>query len=1181
MNKVKFKEQLVSHFPEAQVQNDGKNIILVFEKGMQQLLKQACSCSYDHEDDALILAKAAKIIRRDILNYPDSFQFTGSFPQKCQEKSVPTNLKYLVSMILNGSSIKDQETTDSQNSLTISQAILYNCKRRSLQSTSMSHHSKKLIPPLPIYIALKIHSLTRSKKLVSELYQLGISISYKRLLELQDQIASNLCQKSNQIGLVCPSQLRHGLFTVGALDNLDHNPSSTTSTESFHGTGISLFQFPTEENAGRTQLTTIDIVTTGYMSQKLPDSYTIVPALAFKKESVEVPQLTTIFENISSKSERLEDAVSIEKEWLDHVLGILPKNVEEHGTPIAWSAYHASCTSAPSHTAAITQLMPLFYEKAASAAMVKHGMTVQQQAIKFLNSDQIPVTVFDEPLFAIAKLVQWKYPTTHGEDKHVVLMGGLHIEMAVWNTIGDYLEGSGWTTALTQADISSSGISDSFLKATHLTKTRYAHQVTAVALAKLQEDAYMSTGESLTKEEWLKNMNEQSPTFQYWDTILRLELLVFVFVRAHREQNFALYLESLKEITPWFFAMDHYNYARWVPVHIHDMENLPSSIHDEFHLHGHWVINKTRNRFSAMPIDQAHEQNNAVVKGSGGAVGLMQSPSALRKWLLVGPEQARMIEELEKQFLNEIGGTYLHHDEGPSTQKSFHSHVLSLIETISGMGNPFLEHSQELIALDTAIIMDESVVETVRTIESLGKEQFKSFYKDVLLDCTTSIHNAIKKNNLSLFKCPKPKSKSKQAKAIENLKNDVSLFSRLYIVAKNRDCDMSSFFKHENQRFPPSISENGILRSTTKSDLMNLLPLDKCEPPEQFDAIAVDGGALVHLLSTANIKTFDHYAESVFIPHLLGYLEKCRRLDLVWDVYTADSIKASTREKRGQGTRRKVIGKNVMPSNWKSFLRNEENKRELFTFLNTKIASADTLGKDVLVTQDENVLTSNSSLEMPPCDHEEADTRLVVHITSALNNGCCSFLIRTVDTDVVVILIGKFFSFKRMDNNVDIWVAFGSGKNYSLWHINNICSNLGEERSLALPFFHSFTGCDTTSAFFRKGKRSAWEAWTSFPEVTETFASLSTSPFINIEEDSHLFQVLQRYVVIMYSKSSNIEFVDEARMEFFCQKNKTMENIPPTADALLQHVKRAIYQASIWLISDTSQQRRPTPESYG
>ena len=86
-------------------------------------------------------------------------------------------------------------------------------------------------------------------------------------------------------------------------------------------------------------------------------------------------------------------------------------------------------------------------------------------------------------------------------------------------------------------------------------------------------------------------------------------------------------------------------------VHIHDMENLPTSIYYEFYENGHWVIQKTKNRFSAMPIDQAHEQNNAIVKGSGGAIGLMKNPVAFRKWLLAGPEQGWLIEEFEKQFL--------------------------------------------------------------------------------------------------------------------------------------------------------------------------------------------------------------------------------------------------------------------------------------------------------------------------------------------------------------------------------------------------------------------------------------------------------------------------------------------------------------------------------------------------
>ena len=48
--------------------------ILVFEKGMQQILKQAYNCNY--EDDALVLSKAAKIVREDIRN-SNCFQFSG------------------------------------------------------------------------------------------------------------------------------------------------------------------------------------------------------------------------------------------------------------------------------------------------------------------------------------------------------------------------------------------------------------------------------------------------------------------------------------------------------------------------------------------------------------------------------------------------------------------------------------------------------------------------------------------------------------------------------------------------------------------------------------------------------------------------------------------------------------------------------------------------------------------------------------------------------------------------------------------------------------------------------------------------------------------------------------------------------------------------------------------------
>lgn len=60
------------------------------------------------------------------------------------------------------------------------------------------------------------------------------------------------------------------------------------------------------------------------------------------------------------------------------------------------------------------------------------------------------------------------------------------------------------------------------------------------------------------------------------------------------------------------------------------MTSLPGPIKQEFQENQHWVLLKTKNSFSAMPLDQAHEQENKVIKGVGGAVGLTENPVAFR-----------------------------------------------------------------------------------------------------------------------------------------------------------------------------------------------------------------------------------------------------------------------------------------------------------------------------------------------------------------------------------------------------------------------------------------------------------------------------------------------------------------------------------------------------------------------
>ena len=556
VNKTRLKDLILNYFPGVQEQNDGRNTILVFDKAMQSMLKEALR-KRDFSEDAIILAKAAKIIRNDVFNH-QCLQFTGNFPPSCQENSLPSSLKSLVSLILNGLNLKDQDKCESQACLTVSQVILFNMKKKCSDSTVKTRHTLHREPPLPIYVGLNIHHMTRSKKLIQQLYQMGICVSYDRVLELEDWIASSVCERFEEDGVVIPACLRKGVFTVGALDNLDHNPSSTTAVDAFHGTGISLFQFPTKVDPGEDRPPLI-ISPSETSQHSLPDSYGLVPAVALTACAVHVPIQPVSTEESEPLSSCLNDSQSKEKKWIEHALTLVEKDDLSSDDALVWAAFHALQQPIIEDPPALSALLPLFYEKSATPAMIKHGLDIQRRAIKWINPWQISVTTFDQPLFPLAKLVQWKWPNVYGESVHVVMMGGLHLEMALWNTLGDVLEDSGWTTALTEAEAASSGTADSFLKVAHLTRTRHAHQITLLTLNKLQKEAFSQSESNESEVEWRNNMCQKSPTFMFWDFILRYESLILIFVRAHREKNFSLYVEALEKLTPLFFALDHVN----------------------------------------------------------------------------------------------------------------------------------------------------------------------------------------------------------------------------------------------------------------------------------------------------------------------------------------------------------------------------------------------------------------------------------------------------------------------------------------------------------------------------------------------------------------------------------------------------------------------------------------------
>ena len=112
-----------------------------------------------------------------------------------------------------------------------------------------------------------------------------------------------------------------------------------------------------------------------------------------------------------------------------------------------------------------------------------------------------------------------------------------------------------------------------------------------------------------------------------------------------------------------------------------------------------------------------------------------------------------------------------------------------------------------------------------------------------------------------------------------------------------------------------------------------------------------------------------------------------------------------------------------------------------------------------------------------------------------------------------------------------------------------------------------------------KAKRQPSKTWRSFNAVTEVFARLVTRP---TSLDNICMSVLESYVVLMYDRGSDETTVDSARKHMFTSKARSIDAIPPTRAALLQHARRATYQGGhVWGQAQVRDPDLPSPESWG
>ena len=192
---------------------------------------------------------------------------------------------------------------------------------------------------------------------------------------------------------------------------------------------------------------------------KLPDHYVIVPPVDLRHQDLFVPSSDSEEGAVVRPSlDRVAGAKTRDEAWIKHVGDHLSQEELDNGQVVTWSGFHSqmqeiSCVK----PLAEIGILPLFPDKSTDSGIIKHFMLIVNKSIAFLNPGHTPVIGADQPLYAIAKQLQWQFPTILGEHMYVVMMGGLHIEDKGQLMLGKFIRGSGWEWAMTTAEVFTAG----------------------------------------------------------------------------------------------------------------------------------------------------------------------------------------------------------------------------------------------------------------------------------------------------------------------------------------------------------------------------------------------------------------------------------------------------------------------------------------------------------------------------------------------------------------------------------------------------------------------------------------------------------------------------------------------------------------------------------------------------
>ena len=298
----------------------------------------------------------------------------------------------------------------------------------------------------------------------------------------------------------------------------------------------------------------------------------------------------------------------------------------------------------------------------------------------------------------------------------------------------------------------------------------------------------------------------------------------------------------------------------------------------------------------------------------------------------------------------------------------------------------------------------------------------------------------------------------------------------------------------------------------------------------------------------------------------------------MFDRYEAHTIKDTTRILRTGKTRpirRKMNNRDVpLPVNWRQFIDLPENKQDLEHFLSMELirqARSTHPNRDVLTSggfHDRTAVESSRGtvVNSLKSNHDEANTRILLHAKSVTDLGFERVIICSRDTDVLVFLV-HFAS----DLSGELWFQMGTAKQRSFVAVHAV--DLDPALCHNLPAFHALSGCDTVSQFCGIGKTIAWKTFVRNCSLLDGLGrgTLTERTLTDVES----------FICRLYSNNENNTNINDVHFKMFLKGYKEPEKLPPIRSSLKLHIKRTHHQCTIWLSSLIAQPDISSPVGNG